>query len=142
MATILDEHEENTFEHDLLDDYEAGEIAVELDDKDPQEVIRWTLERFGRHAAVCTSFQSDGMAILDMAWRIDPNVRVFAVDTGRMHQETYDLIDRVREHYKIPIELYYPDARELATFVSKEGINPFYRSVPLRLRCCEIRKVN
>ena len=63
---------------DLLDDYEAGEIAVELDDKDPQEVIAWSIERFQRnHLAICTSFQSDGMAILDMAWRIDPNVRVF-----------------------------------------------------------------
>jgi thioredoxin-dependent adenylylsulfate APS reductase len=129
-------------DHDLLDEFEAGELAVELDDKEPQEVIAWTLDRFGDRAAVCTSFQSDGMAILDMAWRIDPKVRVFAVDTGRMHQETYDLIDQVRERYGMNIEIYYPDAAELARFVSREGINPFYRSVPLRLRCCEIRKVN
>src|SRR5438132_9421985 len=121
---------------DLLDDYEAGEIAVDLDDKDPQEVIGWAIERFQRnHLAICTSFQSDGMAILDMAWRIDPNVRVFAVDTGRMHQETYDLIERVRQRYSIEVELYYPDATELSRFVSKEGINPFYKSVPMRLRC-------
>lgn len=129
-------------EHDLLDEWEAGELAVEFDDKEPQEVIRWALERFGRRAAICTSFQIDGMAILDMAWRIDPNVRVFAVDTGRFHQETYDLIDRVREQYNIEVEISYPDADELAEFVRKEGINAFYRSVPLRLRCCQIRKVN
>jgi len=43
-------------------------IAVDLDDKDPQEVIGWAIERFQRnHLAICTSFQSDGMAILDMA---------------------------------------------------------------------------
>jgi len=41
-----------------------------------------------------TSFQADGMAILDMAWRINPDVRVFTVDTGRLPQETYDLIDK------------------------------------------------
>jgi phosphoadenosine phosphosulfate reductase len=137
---LIDRHP-LAYERDLLDEFEAGELAVELDDKEPLEVIRWTIERFGRRAAVCTSFQIDGMAILDMAWRIDPGVRVFAVDTGRLHQETYDLIERVREHYKIDIELYYPDATELASFVSREGINAFYRSVPLRLRCCEIRKV-
>jgi phosphoadenylyl-sulfate reductase (thioredoxin) len=142
VATALNNHLHLVEEHDLLDEFEAGELAVELDDKEPQEVIAWTLDRFGDRAAVCTSFQNDGMAILDMAWRIDPKVRVFAVDTGRMHQETYDLIDRVRERYDMNIEIYYPDAKELATFVSREGINPFYRSVPLRLRCCEIRKVN
>jgi thioredoxin-dependent adenylylsulfate APS reductase len=142
VMTMLSERFETTVEHDLLDEYEAGEIAVELDPEEPQEVIRWAIERFGDRVAVCTSFQSDGMAILDMAWRIDPNVRVFAVDTGRMHQETYDLMERVRERYGMSIEIYYPDARELAQFVSKEGINGFRRSVPLRLRCCEIRKVN
>jgi len=139
-VTLLETRTE--FERDLLDEFEAGELAVELDDKEPQEVIRWAIERFGQNVAVCTSFQIDGMAILDMAWRINPDVRVFAVDTGRMHQETYDLIDRVREKYDMKIELYYPDAAELSAFVSKKGINPFYKSVPLRLQCCEIRKVN
>ncbi len=142
MATVLNQRPDEFDDHDLLDEYEAGEIAVELDDKEPQEVIRWTLERFGDRAAVCTSFQSDGMAIVDMAWRIDPKVRVFAVDTGRMHQETYDLIDRVREQYDLTIEIYSPNSAELAAFVKREGINPFRKSVPLRLRCCEIRKVN
>jgi thioredoxin-dependent adenylylsulfate APS reductase len=126
---------------DYLDEYEVGEIALELDDKDPQDVIAWGLQHFGRRLAICTSFQTDGMAILDMAWRIDPSVRVFCVDSGRLHQQTYDLMDRVRERYGIPIEIYYPDAGQLEKFVHAEGINPFYRAVPLRLRCCEIRKV-
>src|SRR5579862_5743478 len=128
-------------EHDLLDEFEAGEIAVELDDQDPQEVIRWTIERFGRRAAVCTSFQSDGMAILDMAWRLRPDVRVFTVDTGRLPQETYNLIDQVRTHYGIEIETYFPDSGELEALVRRYGVNPFYQSVPLRLTCCDIRKV-
>jgi phosphoadenosine phosphosulfate reductase len=128
---------------DYLDDYEAGEIAVELDDKEPQEVIAWALDRFRpERIAICTSFQSDGMAILDMAWRIDPNVRVFTVDTGRMPSETYELMEQVRERYGIKVEVYYPDAAELERYVYDRGINAFKQSVPLRLRCCEIRKVN
>jgi len=128
---------------DLLDDYEAGEIAVELDDKDPQEVIAWSIERFQRdHLAICTSFQSDGMAILDMAWRIDPKVRVFTVDTGRMPAETHDLMERVRDRYAIEIEVYYPDALELEEYVRLHGVDGFRRAVSLRRRCCEIRKVN
>ena len=82
-----------------LDDWEAGELSVEYDDREPHEVIEWALETFARdRIAVCTSFQSDGMAILDMAWRINPDVRVFTVDTGRLPQESYELIDKVRQH--------------------------------------------
>ncbi len=127
---------------EYLDEWEVGELAIELDDKDPQDILRWGIERFGRQLAICTSFQSDGMAILDMAWRIDPSVRIFTVDSGRTHPETYDLIERVRQKYSLAVEIYHPDAAQLDPFVRREGVNPFYRSVPLRLRCCEIRKVN
>jgi phosphoadenosine phosphosulfate reductase len=127
---------------DYLDEWEVGELATELDDQEPQEVLRWGIERFGNRLAICTSFQSDGMAILDMAWRINPDIRIFTVDSGRMHPETYDLIERVRDQYQLPIEIYYPNAAELEPFVHRVGVNGFYRSVPLRLRCCEIRKVN
>src|SRR6266508_5901933 len=114
---------------DLLDDYEAGEIAVDLDDKDPQEVIGWSLDRFrGDRIAICTSFQSDGMAILDMAWRIDPKVRVFTVDTGRMPAETYDLMEKVRDKYGMQIEVYYSDSSLASGYVRLYGINAFYKA--------------
>jgi len=125
-----------------LDDWEAGELSVEYDDREPQEVIEWALQTFSRERiAVCTSFQSDGMAILDMAWRINPNVRVFSVDTGRLPQESYTLIDKVREHYGIDVEIYFPDNREVEALTRTHGANPFYKSVPLRLTCCDVRKV-
>lgn len=126
----------------LLDEFEAGELAIEYDDKTPQEVIQWALDTLHPHVAICTSFQADGMAILDMAWRINPDVRVFTIDTGRMHQETYDLIDIVREHYNMSIEILYPDTEEVQTLTRKHGVNLFYKSVALRLSCCEVRKVN
>jgi len=126
----------------LLDEFEAGELAVEYDDKTPQEVIAWALDNFHPHMAVCTSFQADGMAILDMAWRINPEVRVFTIDTGRMHQETYDIIDTVRDHYGMAIEVLYPDTQEVQALTQKHGVNLFYKSVPMRLSCCEVRKVN
>jgi len=125
-----------------LDDWEVGELSIEYDDQEPAEVIRWALETFAsERVAVCTSFQIDGMAILDMAWRINPQVRVFTVDTGRLPQESYDLIDRVRERYGMQIEVYFPNTREVEAMVRRQGANLFYRSVPLRLTCCDIRKV-
>jgi 3'-phosphoadenosine 5'-phosphosulfate sulfotransferase (PAPS reductase)/FAD synthetase len=124
-----------------LDEWEAGELGVEYDDREPQEVIGWALETFApERIAVCTSFQIDGMAILDMAWRIRPDVRIFTVDTGRLPQETYELIDRVRNHYGIEVETYFPDSGELERLVRKTA-STLLQSVPQRLTRRDIRKV-
>jgi phosphoadenosine phosphosulfate reductase len=128
-------------QRDLLDEFEAGQLAVELDDATPQEVIAWALERWGSQVAICTSFQAEGMAILDMAWRIDPKVRLFTVDTGRLHQETYDVIETVRQRYGIEVEVYFPDAAQVEGMVRRFGPNLFQRSVQARLVCCNVRKV-
>jgi thioredoxin-dependent adenylylsulfate APS reductase len=120
---------------------EVERLAAEFGGQPPEAVLSWAIERFGDRLAISSSFQSDGMVIIDMAWRINPNIRVFTIDSGRLHQETYYLMDQVRERYGIPVEIYYPDAQELETFVRAEGINPFYRSITLRMNCCELRKV-
>lgn len=126
----------------ILDDYEAGELAIEFDDREPQEVLEWAFETFGDRVALVTAFQSDGMVLLDMAWRIQPGARVIFVDTGRMHQETYDFIEVVRERYEgLHLEILFPNSAEVEAMVRRHGINLFYQSVPLRLLCCHIRKV-
>jgi thioredoxin-dependent adenylylsulfate APS reductase len=128
-------------EHLGITSPEITALAAEYEHRSPQEVLRWTIERFGSQAAICTSFQADGMAILDMAWRIDPAVRVFTIDTGRLPQETYTLLDQVREKYGMEIEAYFPDAVQVESIVRRHGINLFYRDSQLRLLCCQARKV-
>jgi thioredoxin-dependent adenylylsulfate APS reductase len=127
--------------HIDLTERDLAQVALEYEQRPPQDVLRWALERFGSRAAICTSFQADGMAILDMAWRIDPSVRVFTIDTGRLPQETYALLDQVREQYGIAIEVYFPDATQVESIVRRHGINLFYRDPQLRLLCCQTRKV-
>src|SRR6476659_2038018 len=126
---------------DLLDEFEAGQLAVEMDDATPQELIAWTLERWGSQVAICTSFQAVRMAILDMAWRIDPDVLLFTVDTGRLPQETYDVMETVRQRYGIEVEVYFPDAAQVESMVRRFGPNLFQRSVEARLHCCNVRQV-
>lgn len=128
-------------DRDLLDELEAGQLAVDFDAATPQQVVAWTLERWGARAAICTSFQAEGMAILDMAWRIDPRVRVFTVDTGRLPQETYDMMEEVRERYGIEIEVCFPDAVQVEAMAQRFGPNLFRRAVEARLLCCNVRKV-
>lgn len=91
-------------------------------------------------AALASSFGAEDMVLTDLIARHALPIAVFSLDTGRLHDETYALMDRVREHYRLPVELYYPDPQELEAYVRAQGVNAFYRSVELRKRCCAIRK--
>jgi phosphoadenosine phosphosulfate reductase len=69
------------------------------------------------------------------------DLEIFTLDTGRLHQETHDLIARAHQVYRLPIRVLSPDAAELEAFVAAHGVNAFYDSVELRKRCCAIRKL-
>jgi thioredoxin-dependent adenylylsulfate APS reductase len=106
-----------------------------------QELLKWALDTFHPRLAISAAGGVDGMAIIDMAWRINPDVRLFTLDTGRLPPETYALFEEVREHYGIAVEFVFPQADSVQHLMNTEGPNPMYRSVDLRIGCCEIRKV-
>ena len=125
-----------------LDDLEAGELSVEFEGREPWELLEWALERFGNRLAISTAFQEGDVALIDMAYAIDPNVRVFSIDTGRLPQETFDLIEELRERYPgLQLELLSPDALQVQRLVDRQGPNLFRASVEGRLLCCNVRKV-
>lgn len=105
------------------------------------EILSWAADTYGGGFAVSTSFQSEGMVIVDMVARVAKNVRVITLDTGRLPAETYQMIETVRERYGIRVEVIYPDAGELESMVNLHGPNLFYRETALRMLCCNIRKV-
>ncbi|GBD14487.1 Thioredoxin-dependent 5'-adenylylsulfate reductase [bacterium HR25] len=124
-----------------LDELEAYQLAIEYEDESADAVVQWALETLHPRVALAWSGQAEDMVILDIAWRIRPDVRVFAVDTGRMYEETYELIERVRERYGLQIEVVFPDRLEVEEMVRQYGINLMYRDVAYRILCCELRKV-
>lgn len=127
---------------ELIDELEAGELSVELEGEEPETAIAWALERFSPRIAISTAFQLDGVALVDMAYRIDPEIRVFSVDTGRLPQETHDLVEALRERYPgLDLTLLSPDAGQVQRLVAAYGPNLFRRDVSLRLLCCQVRKV-
>jgi phosphoadenosine phosphosulfate reductase len=105
----------------------------------PEAVLRWAFESFPR-IAIVASFQAESSVLIDMAVQLRDDVRVLTLDTGRLPQETYDMIDRVRERYAIEVQVVSPDADELAEMVGTNGVNLFYRSADLRRQCCDVRK--
>jgi thioredoxin-dependent adenylylsulfate APS reductase len=115
--------------------------AERFEDAAAEELLLWALERFHPRMGISAAGGVDGMVLVDMAWRLNPNVRVFTLDTGRLPAETYELFERVRERYGIDVEFEYPDTDEVAGMVTEHGPNLMYRDVELRLRCCQVRKV-
>jgi thioredoxin-dependent adenylylsulfate APS reductase len=115
--------------------------AERFEDAAAEELLAWALERFHPRLAISAAGGVDGMVLVDMAWRLNPDVRVFTLDTGRLPAETYELFERVRERYGIAVEFEYPETDAAAAMVTEHGPNLMYGSVDLRLRCCEVRKV-
>lgn len=118
-----------------------GAALGELEQLAAEELLAWAMERYGERFAVTTSFQAEGMVLVDMAARIGGRVRVVTLDTGRLPEETYEMMEAVRERYGIGVEVVSPEAREVERMVTRYGVNLFYRDANLRKLCCHIRKV-
>ncbi len=123
----------------VLDEIRSGA----LENAGAEKIIEWGFERFAPRIALSASFGSpEGLVILDMMHRIDPGrTRVFTIDTGRLYQQTYNLIDRVRDRYDIEVEIYFPDPERVQKMVREWGMNLFYESTENRRLCCQVRKV-
>ena len=91
-------------------------------------------------AVFASSFGAEDMVVLDLIAKAALPIRVFTLDTGRLPQETHDLVDRARARYRIPIDVHVPRAEVVESFVRAHGTNAFYEGVELRQQCCAIRK--
>src|SRR5260370_28582566 len=115
----------------MLDAAGRAEMASELNHATPQEILTWTFARFPR-TVIVASFQAESSVLIDMASRLRPGVAVLTLDTGRLPQETHDVIDRVRERYDIELEIVAPAADDVSAMTSRHGTNLFYGSPELR----------
>lgn len=118
-------------------------LADEFENKSAQEVLKWALDTFGTRVALASSFGAEDVAVIDMMVKVDKNrTRVFTLETGRLNQETYDVMDAIRARYGIQIEAFFPDQKEVEDMIRSKGMNLMYESVENRKLCCEIRKVH
>ena len=120
---------------------------TELDDinktiSTAQECLTWAFDNLHPKLAKASSFGAEDAVIIDMMFNINPESRLFTLDTGRLPQETYDVMDEVRKRYSTKIEVLFPDAKEVEEMVNEKGMNLFYDSEENRKLCCAIRKVH
>jgi len=87
------------------------------------------------------SLGAEDMVLTDLIAKHQPDIEMFSLDTGRLPQETYDLMQEVRKRYSVPLKVYFPDRTLVEEYIALNGVNGFYDSVDLRKSCCHIRKV-
>lgn len=111
--------------------------ASEYESKSPQQILKLALENFDN---IAISFSgAEDVVLIDMAIKTRRPFRVFTLDTGRLHAETYRFLDKVRAHYGIKLEVCFPEADAVATMVNEKGLFSFYQDN--HEECCGIRKV-
>ena len=128
--------------YELIDELEAGELSVQYEGEEPQALLEWAIEEFSPRLAISAAFQADDVALIDMAYKIDPHVRIFTVDTGRLPLETHQLIDQLRNKYDgLNLHVLEPDPAQVERLISIKGLDLMKESVENRLLCCNVRKV-
>lgn len=108
---------------------------------DPQKLLAEIFKLFGRRAAIGTSGQLTGVVLIDMAVSQGMKPRVFTVDTLRLFKETYELFDLLEKQYKLKIERFKPDPKNLEGMIKQHGEHLFFDSKEKQEFCCHLRKV-
>ena len=106
-----------------------------------EELLRFFLKKFGGRIALASSLGAEDQVLTDLILKINPQARIFILDTGRLPQETYETITHTMAHYGRGFEIYFPQTSAAESLMSQNGPDLFYESIEKRHQCCEVRKV-
>lgn len=105
-------------------------------------LLRTALEKHGEGLVYPSSFAAEASVMIDLIARSGLPIPILTLDTGRLPQATYDVIEAVERKYGIKVQVVFPDGREVEQMVREHGVNLFRHSVEERKLCCQVRKVN
>lgn len=107
----------------------------------PLKVLEFFLNEYSGKIAFASSLGAEDQVLTHMVLSINPSIKIFTLDTGRLFPETYDLIDRTNSRFNFNMQVYFPSAKKVEKMVHEKGINLFYASVENRKICCYTRKI-
>ena len=113
-------------------------LAAECAQKHPQEIVAMAIKEYAPDVAVSFSGAED-VVLVDMAAKAGGKFRVFSLDTGRLHPETYQFLETVRKRYEVPIETFFPEPAAVQKLVQEKGLFSFFKDG--HKECCGVRKV-
>jgi phosphoadenosine phosphosulfate reductase len=104
-------------------------------------LLRESVQRYGR-VVYSSSLGVESIVLTDLIWEQAPQIDIFTVDTGRLPEQTLELLERIERRYQRRIRVVYPEAPAVQNYVADNGINGFYHSLAQRQACCAIRKIS
>jgi phosphoadenosine phosphosulfate reductase len=116
------------------------EHLAELQGLDAAGILKWAADKFGSRVSLATSFGAEDQVLTDLWAGIGRPPRLFTLDTGRLFQGTYDVMQATMKRYALRCEIYAPNADDLARLIETDGPNLFHESVEKRKACCTVRK--
>ena len=121
----------------MTPDVDLKQLNAHFADASPRDILACAFETWPNCALSFSG--AEDVLLLHLVSKLRPDVRVFTLDTGRLHAQTHEFIERVRETYGVRIDMLYPDAKRLQRLVSEKGLFSFYRDG--HDECCGIRKI-
>jgi phosphoadenosine phosphosulfate reductase len=124
-----------------LTEKELSAAQEQLESATASEILAWIEGRFGADAVLACSFGVEDIVLIDLASRHAPSLRLFTLDTGRLPQQTYEVMEVVRKRYGLTIETFAPEGAAVEALTTAKGQFSFRESLENRHECCRIRKV-
>ena len=121
-------------------DEPVADILARLQGLSAEEILADAAARYPGRVALASSLSVEDQALTHMIAAGGLGIPIFTLDTGRLHPETHELIDRTNKRYGFRMRVYCPDAAEVEKMVADNGIDLFRDSEFLRQLCCETRK--
>ena len=120
----------------------TGSLSIEITAKAQASVaiLKQAKTEYSK-VTFANSLGAEDVVLTHLIARHTPDIDIFMLDTGRLHEETLELLAEIRKTYKLDIQVFYPEAVQLESYVRENGINAFYESQELRKTCCNIRKI-
>ena len=117
------------------------ELRRDLAEYSASQLLSYFLENFQGRIVLASSMAAEDQVLTDMICKVNPQTQIITLDTGRLPQETYDVIEATQKHYGVKIKVLFPDYKQVEKMLDEQGPNLFLESVHNRKRCCYIRKI-
>lgn len=117
------------------------ELNKRFKDSKPEEVLEYFLKEFKQDVALSSSFGAEDQVLTDIILKLDKEANIFTLDTGRLHPETYDVMDATNLKYGTKVNVFFPKNEDVEDLYQIQGINGHFESIENRKRCCGIRKM-
>ncbi|HOI15924.1 MAG TPA: phosphoadenylyl-sulfate reductase [Geobacteraceae bacterium] len=110
-------------------------------DATPGEILAAGVDAARGTVKLACSFSVEDAVIIDFIHKSGISVGVFALDTGRLNEETYEVAEAITERYGIRIDWYFPRTEAVERLEREKGLFSFRESLENRHECCGVRKV-